>query len=157
MAYEKKIEPFQRWEAFMSGISLQIFLILITVLPLIAWGKNDCADTILKGDISWYDDVVASHNCMIEHRNGMLGGSTCLLLAYPFIITHLYYQHRVYETIKAFLDTGLMEAMYTLSWIIGTIIMCIILPALGIFTIGNLKNHINMLDMQCNSNFYILC
>ena len=132
MAYEKKIEPLQRWEVIMSAITLQLFIIFYLVLPWTSMSE-ECFDAVYESSVASDEDMMLFHDCMVEHRDGFLGGCACLLLGFPAIIAHLFYFNRLGETIMSFLNFGLSNWLYTASWGIAGTILCTLIPSLGIF------------------------
>lgn len=132
MAYEKKIEPISKWEAFMSGFTLQLWLIFLNILPWAIW-SNDCLTAVFDTDLDDTDAVENVHYCIKDHRTNMLTGTTFLLLGYPVIIAHCYYEYRISETVGSFMNLGLSRTLYFGSWMIGASILCTVVPALLIF------------------------
>ena len=132
MVYEKKIEPIRSYELFFSGLSLQLWIIFFNILPWIAWSSN-CQDILFGASVSSVSDMSETHQCIKEHRSGILAGCAFLLLGYPFAIAHIYYRHRMAVTLGAFLNLDHLRWLYNGSWIIICTIQCTIIPALGIF------------------------
>ena len=82
MVYEAKIEPVQRHELIMGGVTLQLFVLFLNVLPWIHV-SNDCRKAIFESDLQSNEDVSWIHDCISEHRNGILAGCSFLLLGFP--------------------------------------------------------------------------
>ena len=124
-------EPISRWEFFMSGFSLELWLLFMNLLPWLVW-TNDCNELVFDTEL---DDAVAveeTHECMKDHRDNGLAAATFLLLGYPIIIAHCYYEYRVHSTVGAFLNIGLSRWIYFISWIIGGTILCTVIPSMMI-------------------------
>ena len=102
------------------------------VLPWLSFG-NSCNKVLFGGSVDSEEDVSKFHDCMKEHRSGILLGCTFLLIGYPILIAHLYYYYRLSTTIMAGINTGLANWLYIGSWSIVGTIACTIAPALGIF------------------------
>ena len=116
----------------MSGFTLQLWIIFMNILPWAVW-TNDCIEAVFKTTLDDREAVANTHECIKDHRSNMLGGSTFLLLGYPIVIAHCYYEHRVHETLGAFLNIGLSRWLYYSSWMIAATILCTFIPALLIF------------------------
>ena len=133
MAYEKKTEPISKWEVILQGLSLQLWIIFASVLP---WGvlwTDECREIVFTSSVSSMDDLIVFHDCINKHQNGILEGCACLLLAYPFGITHIYALHRAMDTLGGFLTLNMFKWLYCGSWFAIVAIWCTIAPALGIF------------------------
>ena len=116
----------------MSGFTLQLWIIFMNILPWAVW-TNDCTQLIFETELTDEDGVIEVHECIKDHRSNILGGATFLLLGYPIVIAHCYYEHRIHETLGAFLNIGLSRWLYYSSWMIAATILCTFIPALLIF------------------------
>ena len=132
MAYEKKIEPLSKYEVIMCGFTLVLWILFLHVTQW-STGVEGCIKITMETDIKSIDDLTDFHDCIKKYSGGFLAGATFLLLGYPIIIAHVYYIHRVFETILSFLNFGFIEYMYIGSWIIIATIYCCIIPSLTIF------------------------
>ena len=132
MNFEKKTEPFTQVDAFMAGFTLQLFLIFFVVL---SWSilPGECFVDAIESSADNNDDMEKFHNCVLKHRKWFEIGSVCLLISFPFIICHLYYEYRISQTVRSWLNFGIFDWLYSISWIIGATIYCTIIPALCIF------------------------
>ena len=134
MAYEKKIEPIARWEVLCAGITLQLWFLFVLVLPSISV-SDACWSVMVDSDVSNAEDMSDFHDCIEKHRSGFLIACALTLLGFPIIIAHLFYYHRIAETIDSFLNFGLSNWLYIASWGIFGIISSTIIPAFGIFIV----------------------
>lgn len=132
LGYQKKIEPLRKWEVFASGFCIQLWVVFLQVLPWATWSSK-CTQSIFNANIQDYDDLLSVHNCIADHKSNLLAGSTILVLGYPIILSHMYFQNRLHETLLAFLNFGHLKWLYNGSWFMVANIYCTIVPALSIF------------------------
>ena len=128
------MEPISRWEVYMAAFTLQLWVLFLKILPLQIW-TPDCINAVLHGEVNFVDEVKTVHDCIKTHRSQMLAGITFLLLGFPIIVAHVNYFKRVFETMFAFLNSGLIVTMYTSSWLIVAAIYCTVFPALVIVVV----------------------
>ena len=132
MTYEKKIEPIRRWEVLATGITLQLWFFFF-ISGIFIDIDTDCLDALHKSDISSMDDMDFFHECIKDHRPEFLANGACFLLGFPILVAHVYFYHRITETIDSFLHFGVSNWLYISSWAIWIAIGCTMSPALGIF------------------------
>ena len=98
MGYTQKIEPLQRYEVFLAGFCLQVFIIILKVLPFGIWSLT-CRESVFSANIRNEEDLLNVHECITKYRSHLLLSATCYLLGFPLIICHLHYQNRKEITI----------------------------------------------------------
>ena len=130
--YVKKIEPLRRYEVLLGGVTLQAFLIMYHILPWINI-DSECINAIYKSDVSSEEDMLSFHDCAERIRGELLFSGSTLLLGFPIIVLHIYYEFRMGSTIFAFNNTGALRWLYGASWSMIGIIGCSVIPSMAIF------------------------
>lgn len=144
MGYEKKIEPLTSLEAFLAGLTLQMFICMYFIFPMIAWAGS-CLYDFDETDSDYF--YQSAHNCFTKMRGECLAIFSIFLLGLPIIIGHVHYNARLGDTVTSWLNIGLFRQIYRGAWGITSVIFCVIIPSLGIF--------IFYYDWELNGNFLI--
>lgn len=165
MGYEKKVEPISKYEMYAAGISLQLWLVCLNLLPWVI-ASNDCTELWFNAETSSQQDMIDVHECLSSHRSRILAASSVSLFGFPVVICLIYYIYRLFATIGAFMSLDCSVALAVASWIISTTIYCTVLPALWILiayydwefdTTNNINNlHIGYVMQYQFVNFAIL-
>lgn len=135
VSFVKKPEPVRKHDFFLAGFMLQIWIIVINVLPWFAWTgfSEECVDAVFNTNTDNENELLVFHNCVNkEHRNGILIGCTILLLGYPIGIAMIHFLRRVEQAFVVFINLDAFLSIFYASWMLCITILCTIIPGLGI-------------------------
>ena len=110
----------EKREAFFGGLSLMVF----TLITFIVWG----IDYPSIGNLEDEDDLITLHNRISNQKYRILAVSGVLLIILPLPLIHTYYMKRLFETILSFAFFDYYRWFYTFAMLVGTIIVCVLVP-----------------------------